>query len=151
MARKTGIPETLYEEVILKSAQGESGQKIANWLKATHNIQISTSSITRLLKSKKQERQQIAQAAYAEAVAKSANQDLKILDDVTNRLYVKVMKALDNDDDTKAKHLADTLHKYLATRMELSGINQPDSIQPEEDVLQGLLDRIGEYDDSAKN
>lgn len=151
MARKTAIPENLYEEILAMSANGQSCQKICEWAKVTHGISCSISSVSRLLKIKKAERQQVAQAAYAEAVAKSANQDLKIIDDIANKFYTRIMKAMDEDDIATARQLADSLHKYLATRIELSGINRPDSNASQDDVLQGLLDKLGDDNDFSTN
>lgn len=128
------------------SAKGENGEKIRAWLKTNHNVSASLSSVNRLVNRFAKERADIAKAVYKDAAANSANQDIKIIDEMVVNLNKEFMKAMAESDRQGMKHMADALHKFLQTRMDLSGINKPDSDKPEDETLQSLMDRIKNYD-----
>lgn len=147
MARLCKIPEVLHEEVLAHSANGESANTIKLWLKNKHNVVVGISSVQKLLNRIKSERQAVAQATYAEAVASSANLDIKIINEMVVSLQQEFRKAAAEGDRQGMKHMSDALHKFLQTRMDLSGINKP--VQDSDNTLQSLLDRIGDIDDDS--
>jgi hypothetical protein len=142
MARLKNIPPNLYDAIAEQSAKGQAAREIVIWLKNTHNITSSVPSICRLLKETKEERQQIAQRAYANAVAKSANQDLEILGDVITKCKQRFDILVESHEDFKAKGIAEVMFKYIAKRMDLSGIN--DKSSDDQLLKEELLKKISE-------
>ena len=151
MARLSKIPPTLLDDMMAKRANGESDAKIHAWLKAVHGIQCGVSSVNKALNKVSKERAEIARSVYKNAVANSADQDIRIIDEMIQNLNKEFVKAMKEGDRQGMKHMSDALHKFLQTRMDLSGINQPESAQAEDQTLQLLLDRIGEFDDKTVN
>jgi hypothetical protein len=142
MARK--IPESLNDEIIKKAGEGLSANKICVWLKDEHKLIVSIPTLSRLLKETKEERKEIAQRAYADAVADSANQDIKILGSMIDKFYKKVEKLFKDDQLVLATKMSETLLKYLSRRMDLSGINAKD--KPNDELLtEELLKKIEEF------
>src|SRR5574338_961006 len=98
MARLPKIPDVLVEEMMVKRANGESDQKILSWLKTTHHINCGLSSVNRRLNQVAKERADIAKAIYKDAVANSADQDIKIIDQMVKSLNQEFLKAMSEGD-----------------------------------------------------
>lgn len=150
MARLSKIPPALIDQMMVKRANGESDSKIHTWV-AAQGIQCSLSSVQRALSKVSSERAEIARSVYKNAVANSADQDIKIIDEMIQNLNKEFIKAMKDGDRQGMKHMSDALHKFLQTRMDLSGINQPESVQVQDQTLQLMLDRIGEFDEKQTN
>ncbi len=150
MARLSKIPTTLLDEMMGMRAQGLSDAKIHAWLTATHHIQCGVSSVKRSLNKVSRERAEIAKSVYRDAVANSADQDIRIIDEMIQNLNKEFRKAMAEGDRQGMKHMSDALHKFLQTRMDLSGINQPESVQAQDQTMQLLLDRIGDFDNDQE-
>ena len=140
------LPEKYYDEIQAKAVEGFSVSEIVSWLLAEYNVKTSCRSLSRILSKLKAERKEIAQRAYADSVAKYANQDLRILGEMITKLYNKVNKCFkDKDKLLPAQKLSETLLKYLSKRMDLSGINQKDELANDERIKEELLKKIEEY------
>jgi len=111
MARLKNIPPNLYDSIADESAKGKSCREIVEWLQQEHKIKSPVPSISRLLREVKDERQEIAKRAYANAVAKSANQDIFILGDVISKCKQRFDALIETKDDFKAKSIADVMIK----------------------------------------
>jgi len=144
MARLIKIPPKLNPEILKKVGEGLSAQKIAEWLKKEHDIKTSSSSVSRLLLEWKEERKQIAQRAYADAVANHAFQDLDIISDLILKLKDRVDVCFKDNELLVGNKLADTLLKYLSKRMDLSGMNVKEA-PDDERLKEELLKKIEEY------
>ena len=143
MARLSKIPSKLHPEILKKVGEGLSAQKISDWLNKEHKIKVSNHSVSRLLLDWKEERKQIAQRAYADAVANHAFQDLEIISDLILKLKDRVDNCFTDNDLLVGNKLADTLLKYLSKRMDLSGMNTKDA--PDDEKLKDeLLKKIEE-------
>ena len=144
MARLGKIPDNLHDEIQKLAGEGYSADKVKVWLKKEHNIDASHSTVSRLLRDMKEERQEIAQRAYADAVANSANQDILILGEMIVKLNQKVTKAFNAEQLVIGTKMAETLLKYLSRRMDLSGLNIKD--KPDDQLLkEELLKKIEEF------
>ena len=140
------IPKKYYEEIQTKAVEGFSVPKIVQWLMDTYQVKTSTRSLSRILSELKAERKEVALRAYADSVAKYANQDLRILGEMITKLYNKVNKCFkDKDKLIPAQKLSETLLKYLSKRMDLSGLNQKDELANDERIKEELLHKIEEY------
>ena len=144
MARLHKIPSKLHPEILKKVGEGLSAQKIADWLKKEHKVEVSSHSVSRLLLEWKEERKQIAQRAYADAVANHAFQDLEIISELIEKLKNNVDVCFTKKDLNGAQRLSETLLKYLSKRMDLSGINNKD-VPDDERLKEELLKKIEEY------
>lgn len=151
MARLSKIPDRLIEDMMAKRANGESDGKIQAWLKATQEVDCSVSSVTRALNKVSKERAEVARAVYKNAVANSADQDIKIIDEMIKNLSVECGNAIKEGDRQGIKHMSDALHKWIQTRMDLSGINKPDTVQVDDHTMQLLLDRIGDVHETNES
>lgn len=141
MSRTPTIPVNFHDVILKKAAEGLSCSKIRDYLEKEHKLEASLSSVTRILRVLKQERQAVAQQVYAEEVAKSANQDVKILGDMIVRCHMESIKAFDEGDPALGSRVADTLIKFVDRRMTLSGMDKPE--ENEEVLWEALIERLG--------
>lgn len=74
------IPPELHEQILAQVAKGLSQQKIANWLKAEHKIDVAKQSIAKLVKKTQSFRAEASRLAVAEYAAKKLPEDLSIHD-----------------------------------------------------------------------
>jgi len=124
---KKKIPTGLHDAIQEQSARGLGCAEIVIWLDEHHSIKSSTPSVSRLLKILKNERKEIAQRIYADAVSKSANNDLDILNDVIVKCKARFDILIESGADFKAKGIGEVLFKYLSKRMDISGLNEKDN------------------------
>lgn len=147
MARPKTIPHKLRSDVIAKSAEGWNAEKIATWLKTDHDINITMRAVQQYLKEIKDERNEIAQRAMAEDVAKSVTYDLSILGDKIFKFNAEVDRLLSEGKSIEAKSVGEILFKFLDRRMKLSGIDNPEKtnntqLQSKDELLEGLLSKF---------
>lgn len=135
------IPTNLHDAVIDESGKGLSSAEIRDWLLKTHNIKTSTPAVCRLLNKLKIERKEIAQRVYADAVSKSANNDIFIIGDVIKKCKKRFDILIDNEEDFKAKTMAEVMFKYISKRMDLAGLNE--KTDDDNSIKEELLKKIG--------
>lgn len=142
MSRLAKIPPNLMDALMTKQGEGLSVAKIQSWLLSDHNIKISDQQIRATMKKVAEERKEQAKAAYAKAVAESANQDIFILADKIDKFNKRVDVALKKEDDLTAIKIADTMLKFIDRRMKLSGVDQEDTFDSD-NILENLLEKLG--------
>lgn len=143
MARLSKIPDNIKPLVLEQSSKGKSASEIVEWLKLQHGVEISNSSLNKLLRSQKEERKDVAKQAYASAVAASAANDLQIVDEVIISLNKEYNKKLNKDETISANMLMKTLLQYIQFRASLAGAEEEMSKEDTQGLLEGLLEKLG--------
>jgi hypothetical protein len=136
------IPSNVYDYIMEQSASGKIAVEIKKLLKTNYDVDTSVQSINKLINKLAAERKDIAKAIYAEAVSKSANKDILIIDDMINKFYIETNKALNEKHPIIATRTADTLLKFQDRRLRLSGIDKEDA-KDDDSLLDSLLDKLG--------
>lgn len=144
--KRKAIPHTLHDQVWQWYAGGATSTKIAELLVSEYGLTVGKTAINNLIIEIKEERKQIAQSIYAEAVAKTACADVFIITDVIKKLYSDFNDLRDAKDYKIARTYAETLSKYIAQRINLSGLNNDKNEKSEDDVRNELLNRLNELD-----
>lgn len=153
MARLTVIPEKYYEEIYKKSQDGLNCAKINDWLvKEFHLVASSSKQVARILRKYKLEKKELAQTAFAEAAAATAERDLEIFDKIISKFEKEITKAFAKDDQYMAAKLADTMFKFQSKRIDMSGHNLPvdpsDLLDDEDQVKEDILRKANILTDS---
>jgi hypothetical protein len=137
MAKLPAIPENLHDQVMTWTGEGKPVEAIRALLKEQHNINCSPNAVYRLLKKIRQGRQEIAKAAYAAEMEKTANSDVKIMSEVTKSLFDKWKNAKTIKEELQ---IAAELRMWVRDKMALSGIDLKQDA--DEDIKDELLDEL---------
>jgi hypothetical protein len=66
----------LHDEILARTARGESTRAVAKWLKSTHGLKVSHVSVARIVARHRTERREIAQHIVREHIEKTLPSDL---------------------------------------------------------------------------
>ena len=138
MARLPKIPPKLHGAVMNFIAEGLPAAQIREKLAQEYNIEVSDSSMDRLIRKLRTQYQASAQTKLARAAEKAAMTDLDIMENVINDLYRRYQAATD---DKTATILAAELNKWNERRIKLSGIDKEDQID-NTDAKEELMEQL---------
>ena len=145
MANIGKIPEKLSNAILELQAEGKSATFIAEWLKEKHDIDVVHQTVSYFLRSRKEERKEMARQAYSKAVSESANKDLKIVSSMIDSLSRCYTKLMDEGNVKEANNISKTALSYINFRASLSGIEHEKEQEDNnsEQLLQDLLEKLG--------
>lgn len=158
MAKQSAIPPKYHPECINLQQEGWTIQKITNYLLSQYNLDVSTTSVFRVLKNAKLEKQEATQKIYAEAAAVSAYKDMDIIDRAINKLEDEYNLSFSAGNKKEADMLLNTLIKFQAKRIELAGLGKNDQETNEfiatltdEEADQAILSKIAPQRSNRSN
>lgn len=146
MARPNSIPDSLLPAIIKMFDNGANAQKVSEWLKQEHDITASVWTVNHRVQELKKLEQEAKKTAIAEAASKSALDCVSMLDTQILEFHKQAIDLVKSEDlDTKAlgKSFAETLLKYINTKMNLTGMDKQEMSKSEEDLIEDLLNRFG--------
>lgn len=143
MARPSNIPDKLHDEIKKKSAEGLSAGKIKEWLEKDHNVKAGLTAIQTFLKSVKEERKDIVKQVTAAKIAETVVQDIDILSDKVLKLNQKIDAALESGNTLDVKIYGELLHKFLGTKLKLSGAEEQEDEQRKQKIKESLFSKLG--------
>lgn len=90
----TKIPPNLHQQIMNWHAEGKPVRSMRALLQNEYQITIGNEGIYRIIKKYRKERQEVARAIYAQELAHTAFQDIQIMSDVVQSLYIKYKNAV---------------------------------------------------------
>jgi len=147
MARPPLIPEIFVIPMLQLWENGNNAQQIADWLKINHNLEVRHQVVSARIKKVKDIQLQAQRDAIASKASEQALDYISIMDSDILKLNRKTNRLLESDDPDDlmlAKSLIETKTKIITLQMEITGVNQPEKIEQNQDVMvDGLLDKLG--------
>lgn len=127
---RQGIPPILHEEIVQMYMRGNTYQQIATWYNNLDrpelqlNNKITRAAIGKLLRKLLSERAESTKAIVVAAASKSAVNDIAIMEDLINDLYMDYKEARISDYKA-ALIIQRELRGWVTTKMEVIGATVP--------------------------
>ncbi len=143
---KSSIPENLVIPLLEQWENGKTDQECANWLKETHNLDVSRLAVCRRIKIIRDIRMQATKDAIAQNASDQALDYVSMMAQDIIKLNKKTTKLLESEDDDKlllAKTLIDIKHKLIITQMNLLGMDKPEKEQQDQElIIDNMLNKL---------
>lgn len=136
--RLAKISENLQGELVAKATDGWTLDRLADWLKTEHGIEISHQAISKRLSQARTVRADIAKNVVRDVLGKSLQSDLECVE-TQRQTLVELLDVWQRTNHALYLKGLDRLHKLTDLKLHYSGADQPDDSLSE---LQAAADRV---------
>lgn len=138
------IPDALLPEVMKMAANGATYAQIQQWLLEFHQISISLGAISNRITTEKRYRRELAEAVIIDEIAKTAIDDVQIINETIHLARAAAHKSLKAEKAHDARQWFTLMGNFLDKRARALGFDtpEPQPVEDQEAMLESLMAKL---------